>query len=182
MTNEEIKNLLPPQMRVINTTAENGEALLRGETVMDSAGNEVTMGFNDVVAVPDDTDEKIAELENKISSKKYYKHTISVDVAMYGDIVDTIEFSFINSDSTQITDYKKVPFGRYNAIVWGGSNGTIVVEIYPTDMEDGEGNIVYGVDWYVYGCVLTPDFIPAGYDGCPWVYENTTFTDTVTEL
>lgn len=68
MTNEEIKNLLPPQMRVIPTTQENGEKLLAGETVTDENGNEITMRVNDVVAVPDDTDARIANLQNQIDA------------------------------------------------------------------------------------------------------------------
>lgn len=68
MTNEEIKNLFPPQMRVIPTTKENGEKLLAGETVTDENGNEITMRENDVVVVPDDTDVRIANLQSQIDA------------------------------------------------------------------------------------------------------------------
>lgn len=105
MTNEELKNLFPPQMRVINTTKENGEALLRGETVMDSEGNETTMGFNDVVAVPDDTDEKIEALEKQVNacSPKLYRH--EVRVSYYTDEAHngTLNLAFLSSRSTAYT-------------------------------------------------------------------------------
>ena len=105
MTNEEIKNLLPPQMRIINTTAENGEALLRGETVMDSAGNETTMGFNDVVAVPDNTDERLEVLEKKVNegSGKLYRHNISVRYKSGSSVQVIAHFVYTSKDGAGIT-------------------------------------------------------------------------------
>lgn len=63
MTTEEIKNLFPLKMRIIPTTEEKGAALLNGEVVADSNGNEYIMNDNDIIGVPDKTDERLDKLE-----------------------------------------------------------------------------------------------------------------------
>lgn len=178
MTNEELKNLLPPQMRIINTTEEVGKQLLQGETVTDNDGEPIKMGDNDYVAVPDDTDKRLEALEKKVNegSAKLYRHEITV---LWG-IETYITFYIYSSRKTAYTNPLDIPSGHYSA-VYKGNNA---------DNMDGFGAVMLSVDeveWYVGGAVCGLDGSPNSVDGVRAPYdedmeEGIEITDTVTEL
>ena len=69
MTIEEIKNSFGKQFRVIRVETETDAIkLLNGEEVLDIDGNKITMTENDVVLVPDDTEQRIAALELRVQA------------------------------------------------------------------------------------------------------------------
>lgn len=69
MTNEELKNLFGSQFRVIRVnTVKDAEDLIAGLEVMDADGNKITMTDNDIVLAPDDTEERIAALELRLTA------------------------------------------------------------------------------------------------------------------
>lgn len=157
MTNEEIKNLFPPQMRVINTTKENGEALLRGQTVTDSNGNQTTIGLNDVVAIPDDTDERLDTLET--------------EVIAIGDQLDTVE-SIAKGANQAITygNYQTMitAFNALSADAYNLGQNIMIITLNVPDLwvsEKAETSVAYNYvdDESFTNALKTNGYVQVGY-------------------
>lgn len=150
MTNEELKNLFPPQMRIINTTEEVGKQLLQGKTVIDNDGEHVKMGDNDYVAVPDDTDKRLEALEKKVNerSAKLYQHSIQLKCndgkADYFSL-----FAFTNAKA--VISYTDLYGVKAVACVCKYGSSEATVEYISIDEEDEETLHVSAIatDYYV---------------------------------
>lgn len=148
MTNEELKNLLPPQMRIINTTEEVGKQLLQGETVIDNDGEPIKMGDNDYVAVPDDTDKRLEALEKKVNegSAKLYQHSVWIQ-CNDGQTDYSFEFAFTNAKA--VISYTDLYGVRAVAVRRKVGVGDTNVEYIGIHEEDDETLYISGdTDYY----------------------------------
>lgn len=55
-------------MRIIQTSKENAEKLLAGESITTAEGEVITFGMNDILVTPDDTVAKVSGLDNRVTA------------------------------------------------------------------------------------------------------------------